>query len=202
VNKRLFSLLLLVPAACATTSEGSTTTATTAASTTTTTAPTTTTTTTAAGGAGEGCVVGDWTLDAEGFAETMEALMSGDGATPTVTVTSGSATLALDAAGDATGVYDALNIQMELGPGTPVIDMILSGQIVGTWTVEGDTLVLTPGSESFLDVEALVDGESFSMPVEPDTSLSTTASAISCEGDTLTITPDVEGSAPSVWLRS
>lgn len=201
MNKRLFSLLLLMPAACATTSEASTTTATSAASTTTT-APTTTTTTAAASGAGEGCVVGDWTLDTEGFAATMEALMSGDGATPTVTVTSGSATLAFDAGGDATGVYDALNIQMELGSGTPVIDMILSGQIVGTWTVEGDTLVLTPGSESFLDVEALVDGESFSMPVEPDTSLSTTASAISCEGDTLTITPDVEGSAPSVWLRS
>lgn len=185
-------------AACAGSGDATTSTSTTSAPATT----TTTSTTTAPSGAGEGCVVGSWTLDLESFARSMEGAMGGAGSVPVVNVTSGSASMTFEGDGAAAGVYDDLNVQVELGDDIPVIDMILSGQIVGIWSVEGETLVLTPGEGSNLDVEALVDGEPFPLPIEPDTSLSSSRSAISCEGDTLSITPEVQGSAETVWLRS
>jgi hypothetical protein len=197
VNKRLLLACLPLIAACA--GSGDATTSTTADAATTT---STATTATAASGADEDCVVGNWTLDVESFARSMEGAMGGAGTVRVVEVTSGSASITFEGNGQAAGVYDNLNVQVELGANIPVIDMILLGQIVGTWSVEGETLVLTPGEESNLDIEALVDGEPFPLPVEPDTSLGSTRSTISCEGDTLTISPQVQGAAESVWLRS
>lgn len=187
-------------AACAGSGDATTTTA--GDATTTITAAPITTTTSSPSGADEDCVVGSWTLDLESFARSMEGAMGGAGSVPVVNVTSGSASMTFEGDGAAAGVYDDLNVQVELGDDIPVIDMILSGQIVGIWSVEGETLVLTPGEGSNLDVEALVDGEPFPLPIEPDTSLSSSRSAISCEGDTLSITPEVQGSAETVWLRS
>jgi hypothetical protein len=188
----LAACFVLLTAACAGSSGASTTT----------TVDDSTTTTVAVGGADEDCVVGTWTLDLESFVRSMEGAMGGVGTVPVVEVTSGSASITFDADGDTAGLYDDLNVQVELGEDIPVIDMILSGQIVGTWAVEGDTLVLTPGEGSNLDVEALVDGEPFPLPIEPDTSLSSSRSAISCDGDALSITPEVQGSAETVWSRS
>lgn len=185
-------------AACAGSGDATTTTTVEETTITSTTAPATTT---SAGGDGD-CVVGSWTLDLESFARSMEGAMGGAGSVPVVQVTSGSASMTFEGDGAAAGAYDDLNVQVELGDDIPVIDMILSGQIVGTWSVEGETLVLTPDEESNLDVEALVDGEPFPLPIEPDTSLSSSRSAISCQGDTLSITPEVQGAAESVWLRS
>jgi hypothetical protein len=198
VNKRFLAAGLLLMAACASSGDTTTTTADETTTTSTTAAPTTT----AAGAADEGCVVGSWTLDLDSFVSSMEGAMGGAGSVPVVSVTSGSASMTFEDNGEAAGVYDDLTVQVELGPDTPVIDMILSGEIVGTWSVEDETLVLTPGEGSNLDVEALVDGEPFPLPIEPDTSLSSSRSAISCEGDMLSITPEVQGSAATVWLRS
>jgi hypothetical protein len=198
VNKRFLAGGLLLMAACASSGDTTTTTADETTSTSTTAAPTTT----AAGGGHEDCVVGSWTLDLDSFVSSMEGAMGGAGSVPVVSVTSGSASMTFEDNGSAAGVYDDLTVEVELGPDIPVIDMILSGEIVGTWSVEDETLVLTPGEDSNLDVEALVDGEPFPLPIEPDTSLSSSRSAITCEGDMLSITPDVQGSAATVWLRS
>ena len=200
MNKRFLPAGLVLLAACAGSGDASTTTV--DETTTTTTTTLSTTATTAASGADEDCVVGSWTLDPESFATSMEGAMGGAGMVPVVEVTSGSASMTFEDNGGADGVYDNLNVQVELGDDIPVIDMILSGQIVGTWAVDGETLVLDPGEGSSLDVEALVDGEPFPLPIEPDTSLSSSRSAITCEGDMLTITPEVQGSAQTVWLRS
>ena len=201
MNKRLLAAGFLLMAACAGSGDATTTTTVDETTTTSTTAAPTTTTT-AAGGGDEDCVVGNWTLDLDSFARSMEGAMGGAGSVPVVNVTSGSASMTFEGNGAAAGVYDDVNVQVELGADIPVIDMILSGQIVGTWSVEDETLLLTPGEGSNLDVEALVDGEPFPLPIEPDTSLSSSRSAISCAGDTLSITPEVQGSAETVWLRS
>ena len=200
MNKRFLLAGLALLAACAGSGDA-TTTAVDETTTTSTTVPPTTATT-AASGADAGCVVGSWTLDLESFASSMEGAMGGAGMVPVVEVTSGSASMTFEGDGAAAGVYDDLNVQVELGDDIPVIDMILSGQIVGTWSVQGEALVLTPDEESNLDVEALVDGEPFPLPIDPDTSVGSTRSSISCEGDTLTITPEVQGAAETVWLRS
>lgn len=201
MNKRFLTGAFLLVAACAGSGDATTITTVEESITTSTTAPTTTTTT-ALSGIDEECVVGSWNLDLESFASSMEGAMGGVGSVPVVNVTSGFASMTFEDNGEAAGVYDDLTVQVELGADLPVIDMILSGQIVGTWSVEGDSLVLNPGDGSSIDVQALVDGEPFPLPIEPDTSLSSSRSAISCEGDTLSITPEVQGSAETVWLRS
>jgi hypothetical protein len=197
VNKRFLAAGLVLVTACASSGDTTTTTADEATTSSTTAAPTTTTART-----DEDCVVGSWTLDLDSFVSSMEGAMGGAGSVPVVSVTSGSASMSFDDTGEAVGVYDDLTVQVELGDDIPVIDMILSGQIIGTWSVEGETLVLTPGEGSNLDVQALVDGDPFPLPIEPDTSLSSSRSAISCEGDTLSITPEVQGSAETIWHRS
>ena len=63
--------------------------------------------------------------------------------------------------------------------------------------------ILTPGAGSELEIEATANGESLPVPTEIDTSgLGSARSTITCDGDTLTVQPDVEGAPGTSWTRS
>jgi hypothetical protein len=170
----------------------------------TTASPTTVTTTTGGAGVEADCLIGDWVLDLESFEQLMESAMAGAEDGIGVSVTEGGGTLAFGADGTASGGYQDLTLALDLGSeGLPVVEVILNGTVVGTWALEGETLILTPGEESSFEVSASVDGEPFPIPLDPEmVSFGSTRSEVACEGDRLTVLPEVEGAAPTVWLRA
>ncbi|MGH8928581.1 MAG: hypothetical protein ACRDWH_09540 [Acidimicrobiia bacterium] len=198
--KHLLSVCLLcLLCACG----GSGTTTTEQPSSTTSTTATESTTTTVATGAAEECVVGDWVLDADSFADAMESIMSSAGAGTRVNITAGGGTLSFGDDGGASGGYDSLTIEVNLGEDLPGMEIVMSGDVTGNWSLEGDTLVFTPAETSNLEVEASVGGQSMPVPIDPQLmSFGSSRSTISCAGDELTIEPEVEGAAGTVWLRA
>jgi hypothetical protein len=134
----------------------------------------------------------------------MKTAMAGAGTGVEVSVTEGGGALSFADDGSASGGYQDLTLELDLGSEElPVVEMILTGSVVGSWSLEGETLILTPGEESSFEVSASVGGEPFPIPLDPEmVSFGSTRSEISCEGDRLTVLPEVEGAAPTVWLRA
>lgn len=177
-------------------------------------ATTTTTGTAVSNGVGD-CVVGGWNLDLESLVNSIEAGVSATGRTPTVSATSGSAAVSFDENGGVSGVYDDLTIQTDLGGDSELIDLLLKGQFTGTWSRNVELLVLFPEAESTLAAAPTVPEQSQFAEVGPDVIAVTRSipwpieqgsdpspSGIACEGDTLSITPEVRGSAETIWHRS
>lgn len=213
MTKRPIPLFLLALAAgCGGGADSTTTTAVPVTTTETTASPPETTTTTAtstatgsSGGASDACLLGDWVLDTESFAAAMKTPLAAGGGPLgdlSVEVTSGGGNLSLGSDGAASGGYVDLTITMDTGSeGVPGREMVLSGEIVGSWTLAGDTLELT-AVESTFDIEAVVGGQPFDAPIQPDLiDFGSSASTVSCHDERLVIEPQVEGAAGTVWLR-
>ncbi|HEU4751179.1 MAG TPA: hypothetical protein VFT54_08990 [Acidimicrobiia bacterium] len=138
-------------------------------------------------------------------------------------VSSGSATITFEENGHVAGVFEDLTVQTDFGEDSSSIDTILAGQIIGTWSVQENTLVLTPDTEgTTFEAETLIEitdapsngvyyGEapegfnvvarSFPLPIMSAGSTSSTRSIITCEGDTLTLGLE-RGRSATVWIRS
>lgn len=204
MKHRYLLVAIAVVAACSSGEAATTTTtATSLPPTTTTTASVTTTSTAIATGGAEECVLGDWSLDTHSFAEAMSTVMSATGAEAAVMVTAGGGSLSFAEGGQATGGYEELTIEVQLVEDLPEMEIVLSGEVVGTWEVEGDTLIFSPDETSSFEVEASVGGQSMPVPLDPSLmNFGSSRSTITCEGDELTIEPEVEGAAPTVWLRA
>ncbi|CAN5316694.1 hypothetical protein BH18ACT5_BH18ACT5_03390 [soil metagenome] len=211
VRRILFVVLGVVVIGCS--SGGSpTTTAATAitagATTTATEAPTTTeadTTTTAAatGGASVGCVLGDWVLDTESFELSMESAMVASGGEAIVNVTAGGGNLTFSDDGSAAGAYEELTLSIELGTDLPTMGLVLSGDIAGTWALEGDSLTLTPDETSNFEISASIAGQTVPVPMDSSmTGFGSARSTITCDEDELFIEPEVEGANGTLWLRA
>lgn len=188
---------------------GATTTTATAAATTTsppetttsTTQATTTTAETSVGGAD--CLLGDWILDTESFELSMESMLFTTGGEATVDVTAGGGNLTFSEDGSAAGGYEGLTLSLEIGEDLPTMELELSGDVVGTWTLEGDTLILTPDETSNFEVTASVGGQAVPVPIDPAMlAFGSAASTITCDEDELFIEPQVEGANGTLWVRS
>ena len=206
---RRFSGAAFLALIVACSSGGATTTiATTAATTTlapvTTTSTTQATTTTAATSvSGQDCLLGDWNLDAESFELSMESMLFAAGGEATVNVTAGGGNLTFSEDGSAAGGYDGLTLSLEIGEDIPTMELVLSGDVVGTWTLEGDTLILTPDETSNFEVTAAVGGQAVPVPIDPSMlTFGSAASTITCDQDELFIEPQVEGANGTLWVRS
>jgi hypothetical protein len=215
LRRLMVGLLLIV--ACASSGDPSSTTSTTSQ-------PGNTTSTTAGPNAvADACVVGSWILDLDSFVASFEATLRATGRTPDVSVSSGSAAITFEENGQVAGIFEDLTVQTDFGEDSVPIDTVLTGAIIGTWSVQEGTLVLAPDSElttfealttltvtpsSDSDVfygevpaEFSVVGRSFPLPIMSTGSTSTTRSIITCEGDTLTIGLE-RGRSATVWNRS
>lgn len=208
VRRILFVVLSVVVIGCSSGGSPTTTaaTATTAGATTTATeAPTTTeaATTTGAGGASLDCVLGDWVLDTESFELSMESAMVASGSEATVSVTTGGGNLTFSSDGSAAGAYEELTLSIELGTDLPTMGLVLSGDIAGTWALEGDTLTLTPDETSNFEISASIAGQTVPVPVDSSmTGFGSARSTITCDEDELFIEPEVEGANGTLWLRA
>ena len=183
-----------------------TTTETTASPPETTTTTATSTATGSNGGASDACLIGDWVLDTESFAAAMKTPRTAGGGPPgdiSVEVTSGGGNLSLGSDGAASGGYDDPTITVDTASeGVPGMEMVLSGEIGGSWTLAGDTLEL-PAVESTFDIEAVEGGRPFDAPIQPDLiNFGSSASTISCDDERLAIEHQVEGAAGTVWQRA
>ena len=209
--KRPFIVGLLLIVACASSGDPSTTTVQ---------PETTTSTSTVPSAVADGCVVGTWILDLDSFVASFEATLRATGRTAEVSANSGSATISLEENGQVAGVFEDLTVQTDFGEDSAPIDTILAGEIIGTWSVQENRLVLTPdvertsfGAQTPIDISNVGTGNSGVVYLEegPDTQVvsrshplpiaSASPSIITCEGDTLTIGPE-RGRSATVWVRS
>jgi hypothetical protein len=127
----------------------------------------------------------------------------GEFADLSATVTGGGGRLSFDAGGAAAGGYDGLTVAVDMGiEAVPILEIIITGDINGTYTLDGNTLTLS-AVESNFDLEAFVGGAPFDSPIPPELiDFGSSVSTITCDGDRLVIEPQVDGAAATVWLRA
>ena len=197
----LLSLLVACSSGGATTTTGATAAPTTLAPETTTSTTEATTDATTVGV--EECLLGDWTLNAESFELSMESMLFATGGEATVNVTAGGGHLTFSEDGSAAGGYDSLTLSLEIGEDIPTMELVLSGDVVGTWTLEDDTLILTPDETTNFEVSASVGGQVVPVPIDPSLlAFGSAASTITCDEAELFIEPQVEGANGTLWVRS
>lgn len=148
------------------------------------------------------CLLGVWRADGESIAANMATMMTSQmGAPVTARFAGGDISLDIDAAGLAVMRVDNLQIAIA-PPGSPDITVAVTGYSEAVMTAEDGATYSTNVVDYSLSGAADFMGQRMEIPFESGSGMGGASSGgYACAGDTLTFTPDVEGTMPSEWAR-